>query len=133
MTTYENTEHGFSIEYPAVWAQQSHGAATSFQFQFNEPEGSLSAGVSVDYRAEIVDATHVTAATAPGLPSALAIVLSIFFTLNLVLFTFNLIPFPPLDGSGALPLLLPRHSLDRYFELFWQPAYLPSTRCIPIA
>ena len=52
MASYENTEHGFSIEYPEGWAQQSHGAATSFQFKFNDPEGSFSADVSVDYRAE---------------------------------------------------------------------------------
>ncbi len=52
MTLYENTEHGFSIEYPEGWAQQSHGAATGFQFQLNDPEGSFSADVSVDYRPE---------------------------------------------------------------------------------
>jgi len=52
MTLYEDAEHGFSIEYPEGWAQQSHGAAMSFQFQFNEPEGRLSVGVSVDYRPE---------------------------------------------------------------------------------
>jgi len=52
LTLYENTEHGFSIEYPEGWTEKSHGAATSFQFQFNDPEGSFSVGVSVDYRAE---------------------------------------------------------------------------------
>ncbi len=52
MTLYTNTEHGFSIEYPEGWAENAHGAATSFQFQFNEPEGRFSVGVSVDYRAE---------------------------------------------------------------------------------
>jgi len=52
MALYENTEHGFSIEYPEGWAENVHGATTSYQFQFNEPEGSFSVGVSVDYRAE---------------------------------------------------------------------------------
>jgi len=51
MTYYESSEHGFSIEYPEGWEQQSHGAVTSFQVQFNDPEGSFSVGVSVNYRA----------------------------------------------------------------------------------
>jgi len=52
MALYENTEHGFSIEYPEGWAENAYGAMTSFQFQFNEPEGGFSGGVSVNYRAE---------------------------------------------------------------------------------
>ena len=45
---------------------------------------------------------------------ALALVVSIFFSLNLVLFVLNLIPLPPLDGSGALGLLLPEGLTTRY-------------------
>ena len=52
MTLYENTEHGFSIEYPEGWTENVHGAATSFQFQCNEPEGSFLAGVTVEYKPE---------------------------------------------------------------------------------
>ena len=52
MALYENTEHGFSIEYPEGWADSSHGGATGFYLQCNEPEGSLSVGVSVEYRPE---------------------------------------------------------------------------------
>jgi len=33
--------------------------------------------------------------------------LSILFSLNLLLFVFNLFPVPPLDGSGVLSLLIP--------------------------
>lgn len=32
--------------------------------------------------------------------------LSILFILNLILFLFNLMPLPPMDGSGALPLVM---------------------------
>jgi len=52
LTLYENTEHGFSIEYPEGWAENAHGAATGFYLQCNEPEGGLSLGVSVDYKPE---------------------------------------------------------------------------------
>lgn len=42
----------------------------------------------------------------PGAPEAVATILSILFIMNLVLFLFNLLPFPPLDGSALFPLFL---------------------------
>lgn len=57
-----------------------------------------------------------------GATDALATGLSVAFTLNVVLFVFNLIPLPPLDGSGALPLLLPAGWVARYREWFSHPA-----------
>jgi Zn-dependent protease len=33
--------------------------------------------------------------------------LSVLFALNVLLFVFNLLPFPPLDGASVLALLLP--------------------------
>ncbi len=38
--------------------------------------------------------------------SSVAIFLSMIFSMNLLLFVFNLLPIPPLDGSGVVPLLL---------------------------
>jgi hypothetical protein len=52
LTFYESTEHGFSIEYPEGWIESIHRGATSAYFQFGNPEGSLSAGISLEYRAE---------------------------------------------------------------------------------
>jgi len=54
-----------------------------------------------------------------------ATVLSMFFVLNLILGTFNLLPVPPLDGHAGVTLLLPqKHALrvmefgqDRSFHL----------------
>lgn len=59
MTLYESAKHGFSIEYPEGWTESSHGAATSFYLQANEPEGGFSVGVSVDYRPEAIDLADV--------------------------------------------------------------------------
>lgn len=67
--------------------------------------------------------SQITAAV--GDPSGLlaggAFILSIFFSLNLLLFVLNMIPLPPLDGSGALPLILPEDWLGTYRGLIHQP------------
>lgn len=47
--------------------------------------------------------------TAPGSPAVpIALLLSVALNLNVLLGLFNLIPLPPLDGSGILRGLLPR-------------------------
>lgn len=51
----------------------------------------------------------------------LASVLSVFFSLNLILGLFNLLPFPPLDGSGVLSLFLPSAVSRKYLNLINQP------------
>ena len=69
------------------------------------------------YSPESVNYDHVTAATSQGFLHGLAVMLSILFTLNLVLFVFNLLPLPPLDGSGALPLIL-NDDMNRQYRQF---------------
>ena len=61
MALYENTEHGFSIEYPEGWAENAYGAAISFILQCNEPEGRLSVSVTVEYRPEGISLADVVA------------------------------------------------------------------------
>jgi Zn-dependent protease len=46
----------------------------------------------------------VEPAAASGVAEGIAIALSVFFSLNLLLGCFNLLPFPPLDGYGVLGL-----------------------------
>lgn len=43
--------------------------------------------------------------------------LSILFTQNVLLMTFNLLPVPPLDGNTAVGLLLPERLARRWFDL----------------
>ena len=43
------------------------------------------------------------------------------FTLNLLLFLFNLLPLPPMDGSAAIQLLMKDEIARRYQELMRQP------------
>ncbi|MGD2113613.1 MAG: site-2 protease family protein [Acidobacteriota bacterium] len=57
----------------------------------------------------------------PG-PTAAATFLSVFFLLNLILLVFNLLPLPPMDGSGALPLVMSDELAIRYRNALRHPA-----------
>jgi Zn-dependent protease len=56
-----------------------------------------------------------------GLAAALVTPLSIVFSLNLILFVFNLLPLPPLDGSAVIAMFLSDELARRYQEFLRQP------------
>ena len=82
-------------------------------------QGGIAAGFFV--QPESVNGSTVVAATSDGVASAGAFLVSAFFTLNLILFLFNLMPLPPLDGSGAVALLLPESLAARHREWMRHP------------
>lgn len=49
--------------------------------------------------------------------------LSLFFSLNLLLFVFNLLPVPPLDGSNLPFLFLSPQAAENYREVVLSPAF----------
>lgn len=62
-------------------------------------------------------------APAVGWANALAPLLSILFSLNLILFVFNLFPLPPLDGSAVYPPLISEDAARKWKSLLAaQPA-----------
>jgi Zn-dependent protease len=61
---------------------------------------------------------HIATGSNPAL-DGVAFVLGAFFSLNLVLFILNMLPIPPLDGSGALPLVLSDDVIPRYQKFVW--------------
>jgi Zn-dependent protease len=67
--------------------------------------------------------THIVEARSEGVWQSVAFVLSIFFSMNLILLAFNLIPFPPLDGAGALGLVLPQAVLPLVRRLQSNPMF----------
>lgn len=68
--------------------------------------------------------TAVTAPAQPeGLAAAIILPLSVLFTLNLVLFVFNLLPLPPLDGSAAVAILMSDDLARRYQEILRNPTF----------
>jgi Zn-dependent protease len=60
---------------------------------------------------------HVVDAASAGTAEGIATFLSVMFSLNLLLGLFNLLPVPPLDGFGAIGLLLKEDSARRFQAL----------------
>ncbi len=67
--------------------------------------------------------TQITLAVSPGLWQGVAVLVSIVFTLNLILFSFNLIPLLPLDGAAAVMLLMSERVAARYRAIMLNPAF----------
>jgi len=61
--------------------------------------------------------TQLVAAPQGGVAEGIATFLSILFTLNVLLGTFNLIPLPPLDGASVITVAMPHRLALRYLEL----------------
>lgn len=59
-----------------------------------------------------------------GMIQAAATLVSILFSLNLILFFFNLLPLPPLDGSALFPLFMEENKALRIMENLRQPGFM---------
>ncbi len=80
------------------------------------------AGVFVESPSPYIVLDHIiTSTSGPGW-EACALVLSITFSLNLLLFVFNLMPLPPMDGSAIPLFFLKGDSAVAYQRMMWQPA-----------
>ena len=53
---------------------------------------------------------------ATGRPDFATVTLFVFFSLNLLLGTFNLLPIPPLDGSAGIMLFMSENRAQRYLD-----------------
>jgi Zn-dependent protease len=75
-------------------------------------------GIALDwfYAPEYINFTQVTASYQDGPLHAVAVLLSIMFSLNVILCLFNLIPLPPLDGSGIIPLFISKEKAVSYLD-----------------
>jgi Zn-dependent protease len=75
------------------------------------------------YPPDFLSFTMIVSPAHGGIVNSLAIFLSILFSLNVLLFVFNLLPFPPLDGSGILPLFFRSEEFAvRYLRFIHSPA-----------
>jgi len=80
-------------------------------------------GIYLDYfyPPNQIQLANIVMAHESGLPTMMAMILSITFILNLLLFLFNLLPFPPLDGSSLFPLFMEKEKALRLMEYLRQP------------
>jgi Zn-dependent protease len=60
---------------------------------------------------------------ATGRPDFATNILGAFFSLNLLLGTFNLLPVPPLDGSSAIMLFMREERAQRYLDWLHASSY----------
>jgi Zn-dependent protease len=76
------------------------------------------------YAPESISFGRITETDSTGLANSLAIMLSIFFSENLLLLAFNLIPLPPLDGSSVLTYFLSPDDAAKYETFLYDPTYM---------
>ncbi len=85
---------------------------------------ALRVGLATGYFVRGIDSLSSVVQPTEGLGSqGLAIVLSVAFSLNLVLFLFNLIPLPPMDGSAVIQLFMSENLSRTYQELMSNPMW----------
>jgi len=54
----------------------------------------------------------------------LSYLLSMLLVMNFLLFIFNIMPVPPLDGSGVLPLFMNAKQTQRFRQIAYTPAFM---------
>ena len=69
----------------------------------------------------VIGFEHLVEASSDGVAATAALLLSVLFTLNLLLLIFNLIPFPPLDGASAVGLFFSDAGARRVQALLHRP------------
>lgn len=121
-----------SAPYDPLWAQRHPRREALMALAGPLANLLLALGAGIAIRAGIaagafqppatVTFERVTEATAAGGTAAgAATLLSILFSLNLLLFVFNLLPLPPLDGSSVLPMMMSAETAARYKAMLAQP------------
>ncbi len=87
--------------------------------------GAIRAGIALGHFAPptFIAGYSGLAVSSSGEPTFVTTALSIFFVLNLLLGTFNLLPVPPLDGHAGIMLLMPEKTALRYLDIVHEGNY----------
>lgn len=71
---------------------------------------------------EFVNFSTIVQGTSDGVSNGAAVLVSVLFSLNILLLVFNLIPVPPLDGTSLMELILRGEMLGAYRALMRHPS-----------
>jgi Zn-dependent protease len=74
-------------------------------------------GLHFLYAPNAIDFGSIAASNTAAASSGAVLMVSLFFSLNLLLAVFNLLPLPPLDGSTAIGLILPAGANAAYQQV----------------
>jgi Zn-dependent protease len=72
---------------------------------------------------DMVSYTNIVDPSPGTIWAVLSMIISMLFTLNLILFILNIIPLPPLDGSGIIALFLSDEAARKYRSVISNPAF----------
>ena len=75
------------------------------------------------YQPDSITISGIVAGVSIGWTEILAKIISVMFSLNLILFVFNLLPFPPLDGSAIPPMYLSEEVGRKYISFIRNPVF----------
>ncbi len=84
---------------------------------------AIHAGIALGYfyQPDSIGFTSIVATDLGGIYSGVTKMVSIMFSLNVLLFVLNMLPFPPLDGIAALKLVIPEEMSRKYMHILMNP------------
>lgn len=83
----------------------------------------LGIAFGIFYQPDTITISGIVSGVSAGWTEILAKIISVMFSLNLILFIFNLIPFPPLDGSAIPPMYLSEDVGRKYISFIRNPVF----------
>ena len=83
----------------------------------------LGIAFGIFYQPDSITISGIVSGVNVGWTEILAKIVSVMFSLNLILFIFNLIPFPPLDGSAIPPMYLNEETGRKYIAFIRNPVF----------
>jgi Zn-dependent protease len=116
--------HAWSLKYPKKAAKMSLAGPLANLLLVLITAVIIRVGIGYEIFSppEQINYTHVVMANGSGWMDSLAMFLNVFFSLNLLLFIFNLLPIPPLDGSGLIPFYLSDENARKYLQFISNPS-----------